>query len=180
MAVGQVPGARQLFASVANVLTTSLARMDGLLVEWERSEDRRGVFLDCSNRMTRAMCGSLEDGRFDDPVWVAELLDRFALHYFGTVESWEAGGVGTPSPWGAAFDAAASRERSAFQLLLAGANAHINDDPMLTLVELLDPVWADLDPETLASRRRDFDRARAIDRQARRCARRGRLMLLRA
>ena len=227
------------------MITAALTRMDDLLVEWEQREDRRAVFLDCYARMTRSMCGSLEDGPFDDPAWVAELLDLFALRYFAAVDTWEAGGGGTPSPWEVAFDAAASRERSALQLLLAGVNAHINYDLVLTLVDLLDPVWADLDAETLASRRRDYDRvndviaatadevqdlvlerhapgldlvdrmfgrtdewlavrllsswrddvwrqaglaldgdaddrARAIERQARRCARRGRLILLRA
>ncbi|MBX3314075.1 MAG: hypothetical protein KF906_07125 [Actinobacteria bacterium] len=144
------------------MITEALARMEGLLGQWEEHEDRRAVFLDCYARMTRAMCASLDDETFDDPAWVSELLDRFAVHYFDAVERWDAGGDDVPTPWGIAFEAAAAGDRSVLQLLLVGVNAHINYDLVLTLVELLDPVWGELDAELLASRRRDYDRVNDV------------------
>ncbi|HSL59757.1 MAG TPA: DUF5995 family protein [Acidimicrobiales bacterium] len=124
------------------MLDATLVRMDRLLDEWVEAGDHRAVFLDCYTRMTRAMGRELAAGGFDDPVWVEALLDRFAVYYFDALDAWERGDPSTPAPWVIAHETAVRREASPAQLLLAGVNAHINYDLMLTMVDLLEPECA--------------------------------------
>jgi hypothetical protein len=144
------------------VLDATLDRMDGLLATWTEAHDRRAVFLDCYARMTRAMVRELDDGGFDDRVWVEALLDRFAVYYFDALAAWERGDPATPVPWVVAHDAAVERQASPAQLLLAGVNAHINYDLVLTVVDVLDPE-CDGDPgPALDRRRRDYGRVNDV------------------
>jgi len=144
------------------VLDDTLDRMDALLGAWEEASDGRAVFLDCYARMTRAMGRELAAGGFDDPVWVATLLDRFADYYFDALAAWDRRDPGTPRPWVMAHEAAVARRASPAQLLLAGVNAHISYDLVLTLVDVLDPEWHRLSPGDTAGRRRDYDRVNDV------------------
>lgn len=139
------------------VLEPTLDRMDCLLAEWEREADRRAVFLDCYARMTRAMGRHLDHGAFADPTWVADLLGRFADHYFDAHEAWERRDPLTPRPWVVAFEATSTRRCTPAQLLLAGVNAHINYDLVLTLVALLEADWPNMPDDERAQRRADYD-----------------------
>jgi len=129
--------------------------------EWEAAADGRAVFLDCYARMTGAVQQADEAGRFDDPAWVAALLDRFAEYYFASIDG-GAGGVDVPEPWVVAHAAAVGHDASPLQLLLAGVNAHINYDLVLTLVDLLEPEWVGLDDVGRDRRRTDYDRINEV------------------
>lgn len=136
---------------------------------WEAGGDGRAIFLDCYGRMTAAVEAAATGGRFADPDWVGRLLDRFAEYYFVTIDDAgdAAGGCGdgggpVPEPWVLAHRAARDRSAAPLQLLLAGVNAHINYDLVLTLVDLLDPEWEALDATGRAARRRDYDLINAV------------------
>ena len=132
--------------------------MAAQVAAWDEVGDQRAVFLDCYRRMTEAVVHDVDAGRFDDGVWVSALLDRFADYYFLTVdESPDDAEVYVPEPWLLAHAAALSGDGQPIQLLLAGVNAHINYDLVLTLVDLLDGEWADADDDLRHVRQRDYD-----------------------
>jgi hypothetical protein len=142
-------------------MTTTLDRMASQLSEWEHRGDGRAVFLDCYRNMTEAVLDSVERDEFVDGVWVSALLDRFAGYYFDSID----GGPDVrpiPSPWVLAHAAAVGNDASALQLLLAGVNAHINYDLVLTLVDVLDDEWVDLGDRGRAHRRADYDRINVV------------------
>ena len=130
--------------------------MAAQLAVWEDSVDGRAIFLDCYLRMTHAVLERIDQRGFDDPVWVAGLLDRFADYYFDSIDG-GAEGRPIPEPWVLAHAAAVGGGAHPFQLLIAGVNAHINYDLVATVVDLLDDEWHDLDPAGRDVRRRDYD-----------------------
>ena len=132
--------------------------MAAQVAAWDDAGDQRAVFLDCYRRMTEAVVDDVDRGRFEDGPWVERLLDRFADYYFVTVDAPPDGSdVYVPEPWLLAHAAAMSGDGQPLQLLLAGVNAHINYDLVLTLVDLLDDEWLDADSELRLVRRRDYD-----------------------
>jgi hypothetical protein len=56
------------------------------LVAWDAAGDGRAVFLDCYAEMTRAVGQAIDDDRFEEPEWVSRLLERFAEHYFASID----------------------------------------------------------------------------------------------
>jgi hypothetical protein len=138
--------------------------MDALLERWERTGDRRAIFLDCYARMTRAMERELATDGFVDAEWVEQLLDRFAHHYFVATEAWERGDDQlVPAPWRLAHTATTrGTEVATLPLLLVGVNAHINYDLVLTLVDLFDTEGVGGDPDRLARRKQDYDHVNRV------------------
>lgn len=130
--------------------------MAAQLAAWEDTVDGRAVFLDCYLRMTGAVLDRIDQHGFDDPVWVAGLLDRFAGYYF---DSLDGGPHERPiaEPWVLAHAAAVGHDAHPFQLLIAGVNAHINYDLVATVVDVLDDEWHHLDPTGREVRRHDYD-----------------------
>ena len=59
-----------------------LNRMQRLIDQWESCSDRRRFFLACYRMMTANMLAAIERKEFDDPAWVARLLEHFAEYYF--------------------------------------------------------------------------------------------------
>ncbi|MFP5488888.1 MAG: DUF5995 family protein [Acidimicrobiia bacterium] len=137
-------------------MSGAVDRMAAQLAAWDDAADGRAVFLDCYLRMTHAVLDRIDDDGFDDPAWVARLLDRFAVYYFDSLD----GGVACrpiPEPWVLAHAAAVGADAHPFQLLLAGVNAHINYDLVATTFDVLADEWSDLDPAGRAIRRHDYD-----------------------
>lgn len=130
--------------------------MSAQLAAWERALDGRAVFLDCYVRMTQAVLTRIDERGFEDPRWVAQLLDRFADYYFDSLDGGPDGRL-VPEPWILAHAAAVGNDAHPFQLLVAGVNAHINYDLVATTVDLLEDEWPALDLDARASRRRDYD-----------------------
>ena len=141
---------------------TIVTQMLNHVQQWEATQDRRAIFLNCYTLMTQNMFAALGEGRFQDPTWVAQLLSRFADHYFAALEAYEQHDPTTPAVWRLAHDAAAQTHLYSAQHLFLGVNAHINYDLALTVVELLGPVWPTLSPEQRQLYQQDFDRVNVI------------------
>jgi hypothetical protein len=139
----------------------AIERMDGLLARWEPAGDGRCAFLACYTVMTRSMGRELEADTFHDPVWVSDLLDRFADAYFDAVDAYDHDGT-PPVPWRMAFDAARGADLTVLQHLLLGINAHINFDLVVVLSELLRPTWAGLTEVDRDGRQRDYDEVNRV------------------
>ena len=140
---------------------SALDRMRDLVCEWDEVGDGRAVFLDCYAHMTEAVETALERNRFADGDWVGRLLERFADYYFDSIDGGERAAP-VPQPWVLAHAAAVGNDATVPQLLLAGVNAHINYDLVLTLVDLLGPDWARTSRDERAVRRADYDLVNCI------------------
>jgi len=130
--------------------------MAAQVAEWDAASDGRAIFLDCYRTMTDAVVERIESGAFVDGEWVGRLLDRFADYYFVSIDG-GAEVLTVPEPWVLAHAAAVGNDAAPIQLLLAGVNAHINYDLVLTLVDLLDDEWPASSQEHREARRRDYD-----------------------
>ena len=142
---------------------TAEQRLADLALQWGDAGDRRAVFAECYLVMTRRVEEAILAERFQDGVWVARLLDRFAAYYFDAVDSH--GGLQTvrvcPAVWREALDACADPVCHPLQALMLGINAHINHDLALALVDVLDD-WPALDEEARQRRREDHELVNAV------------------
>lgn len=132
-----------------------VARMQTLIQQWEAVADQRTVFLRCYQLMTRNILTAIEQHEFNDPAWVDRLLQRFANYYFAALEAYDKNPTAAPAVWEFAHNATRAPNVLALQKLLAGVNAHINYDLVLSLVDLLDPEWDSLSVGERASRHDD-------------------------
>jgi hypothetical protein len=122
-------------------------RMEELLTEWEATDDRRRIFLDCYARMTHNMLAGIEGGRFEDAAWVDGLLTHFAEYYFEALTAVSESREDAPLVWVHTHRAAQNPNTTALQNLLLGVNAHINFDLVFALVDVLGPEWAEIPEE---------------------------------
>jgi hypothetical protein len=136
--------------------------MAGQIARWERSGDRRAVFLACYRLMTENMLGGVAAGRFRDGPWVGELIANFAGYYFVALDAYERGAGPLPTVWRHAHDLARRPGTPVIQSLLMGVNAHINCDLVLVLDDMLAPVWAGLDAAARADRHHDYCQVNAV------------------
>lgn len=132
-----------------------IERMRSLIQQWEDQSDQRAIFLNCYSMMTSNMLSSIEREEFNDPAWVDRLLHNFAGYYFNALEAYEHNPSATPPVWDIAYRITRSTEALPLQKLLLGVNAHINYDLVFTLVELLEPEWAELSESQRAERYAD-------------------------
>ena len=119
--------------------------MQSVLTSWEETADGRAIFLNCYLLMTRNMFAAVDAAEFHDPIWVSQLLHRFADYYFEALTAYEQEAEHTPIVWRMAHDAARQNEVMVVQQLMLGINAHINYDLVLVLVDMLEGEWAGLD-----------------------------------
>jgi flagellin-specific chaperone FliS len=132
-----------------------LARMKGLLGDWESAKDRRLIFLTCYELMTQNILAAIEAKDFEDVNWVATLMENFAGYYFHALEVYEDDQANSPAAWRIAFKAAHDPRTHVLQNLVLGVNAHINYDLVLALSDLLAPEWPQLSTEQRKMRYRD-------------------------
>ncbi|MCL4265150.1 MAG: hypothetical protein KJ069_18180 [Anaerolineae bacterium] len=123
---------------------------------WQQAKDRRAVFLQCYRAMTANTLAAVADGRFQDPIWVAGLLNRFADYYFVALDAYDTGQSGASSVWQYTLDAARQKKANVLQHLFLGVNAHINYDLALTLYDVLHEEWPSLTPAERDGRYRDY------------------------
>lgn len=140
-------------------LTTRMAEQISV---WDRSGDRRAIFLNCYARMTGNMFAAVQAGRFHDPLWVTDLIHNFAAYYFQAIAAYESADPRLPASWRAAFDRAGRAETPVVVSLLLGVNAHINYDLVQVLADMLGPVWRDLAPQTRHERYADYTIVNAV------------------
>lgn len=140
-------------------LTTRMADQIGI---WDRSGDRRAIFLNCYARMTGNMFAAVQAGRFHDPLWVTDLIHNFAAYYFQAIAGYERADPLLPTSWRVAFDHAGQPETPVVVNLLLGVNAHINYDLVQVLADMLVPVWRGLAPQTQHERYADYTTVNAV------------------
>jgi Family of unknown function (DUF5995) len=129
---------------------------------WEKSTDRRYIFLRCYSMMSTNMVVAIREGKFEDSAWVSTLMQRFADYYFVALEAYENRAEDTSRVWRQAHDAAQHQELHVLQNLLLGVNAHINYDLPLSLYDCLCLEWANLDDAQRRSRQNDHETVNAI------------------
>jgi hypothetical protein len=132
-----------------------IARMGALLASLEAEQDPGRFFLGTYLRITEAVRAALQDGRFEDPGWVAGWDVDFAGLYLDALEAYRRDPATAPEPWRRAFGARAELRPEAHVLL--GVNAHINFDLPQSLVRVI-PAAEFADPAALARRERDHER----------------------
>ena len=121
-----------------------VVRMSTLTQQWEEASDRRAIFLGCYTLMTRNMLAAIDAGRFHDGEWVGRLLRRFVDYYFDALTLYDQASTDTPPVWKLTHDATHQDHVMTLQHLLLGINAHINNDLVFALYDLLAPEWAGL------------------------------------
>lgn len=121
-----------------------IERMHTQCLAWEQSEDQRAIFLRCYSMMTSNMVAALGAGRFHDAKWATELMHLFAEYYFIGLRAYDQSPSEAPAVWRFAHDAAKERNLHVMQHLFLGINAHINYDLVLTIVDMLQPEWHQL------------------------------------
>lgn len=141
--------------------TDVVSRMDLLITDWDRLADRRCDFLRTYRLMTENMLLAIEAGEFHDGVWVRGLLEHFADYYFKALGDFDENRPETPVVWSTTHQAAVQPDIQVLQNLLLGINAHINYDLVLTLYDILSPVWQHL---TTEDRRKRYEDHKQVNR----------------
>jgi hypothetical protein len=104
-----------------------IERLDAIIKDCIKRQDRLGYFAALYNRVTRAVKEGIAKGEFDDGPRMERLDVIFANRYIAAYEMYRSGEL--PSlAWFRAFNAAQSDGHIVLQHLLAGMNAHINLD----------------------------------------------------
>jgi hypothetical protein len=140
---------------VGGTVDELIARMVALLATLEADGDPGRFFLGTYLRITRAVQTALDDGRYEDPAWVAVWDVDFAGLYLDALEAYRRDPATAPAPWRHAFGASPTLRPEGHVLL--GVNAHINLDLPQSLVRVI-PSEEFADPAALARRRRDHER----------------------
>lgn len=139
-----------------------LSQMNIQAATWESQDDKRFIFLRCYNMMTANMIEAVQQGRFQDGVWVGKLLHRFAAYYFEALEQFEHNDAHTPPVWSQVHDASTHQDLHVLQHLLLGINAHINYDLVLALYDELVAEWTDDDRDVRQQRMADHNMVNTI------------------
>lgn len=129
---------------------------------WEKSADRRHVFLRCYSMMSTNMVAAIRAGEFEDCEWVATLIQHFAAYYFKALSAYERNPTESPAAWRQAHQAAQHQKLHVLQYLLLGVNAHINYDLPLALYDCLCQEWNNLDDAQRQSRQKDHETVNLI------------------
>ncbi|MBK8705004.1 MAG: hypothetical protein IPN33_16525 [Saprospiraceae bacterium] len=129
---------------------------------WEKTGDRRFIFLRCYSMMSANMLTAIEEGRFANSPWVTKLMLRFAEYYFDALALYDQNQEQTPAIWLQVHNAARLPDTHVMQNLLLGVNAHINYDLPLALYDCLHHEWARLDEAQQRSRQNDHETVNQI------------------
>lgn len=129
---------------------------------WEKSADRRSIFLRCYSMMSTNMVAAIRAGEFEDCEWVATLINHFASYYFKALTSYERNPAESPAAWRQAHQAAQHQKLHVLQYLLLGVNAHINYDLPLALYDCLSQEWSNLNETQRQSRQKDHETVNVI------------------
>ncbi len=137
-------------------------QMQAIIRSWQTSGDRRAIFLSCYAMMTANMQTAIQADKFEDSLWVSNLLHGFAGYYFNALSAYDQQPASAPAVWQIAFNASRLPHTHVLQNLSLGVNAHINYDLVFALSDILAPEWASLSAEQQKSRYRDHCRVNTI------------------
>ncbi|MDR7086367.1 hypothetical protein J2X11_001206 [Aeromicrobium panaciterrae] len=91
--------------------------------------DHDAVFALAYLRVTENVRDALDEGIYDDPVWLRNQDAAFAQDYYDSYDNWHAGRKNlVPQAWRIAFQAADDGSVSALGNFMLSMNAHINRD----------------------------------------------------
>ena len=94
-------------------------------------------------RITTCVLERLDDGRFNDPQFLARLDVEFAARYFDALRAWSDSSAGCPHAWSALFRRIPGPDCNPLPSAAAGVNAHINFDLPFALVTTFDHLGTD-------------------------------------
>ena len=109
-----------------------VARLDAISVQL-RADDGVAAFDRVYLEVTRSVRNHLSAGFFDDPAFMTDLDVRFAGLFLAAVDA-DAAGTQVSRPWAPLFEARSRGGIEPAQFVIAGMNAHINNDLALALV----------------------------------------------
>lgn len=132
-----------------------IAEMQTTIDGWQATRDHRAIFLTCYQMMTQNMLIAIDNGEFEDGVWVNRLLHDFADYYFNALTAYDTDPQSAPVVWQHAFQSARRPRTHVLQHLILGVNAHINYDLVYVIYDMLHTEWPQLSPEEIAQRYRD-------------------------
>ena len=142
---------------MADPVDALVERMAAALDDLTAEGDAARFFLGTYLRITLAVGAAIDEGRFEDPDWVAAWDVDFAELYLDALAAARTAPGTEPRPWQLAFGADPGLPPEAHVLL--GVNAHINYDLPQSMVRVIPP--ADMaDADLVARRHRDHE---AID-----------------
>jgi hypothetical protein len=88
--------------------------------------------------ITTAIEEASDNGHFENPKFIERFTLNFSSYYFQIINNTIAGNDDVPAAWSSLITSKKTRQLPNFIYLLLGANAHINHDLALVMVELLD------------------------------------------
>lgn len=112
---------------VAKTLDEVLAKLEDIIGNAIRNEDRSGYFAALYYKVTLKVKEGIAAGQFGDGKNITRLDVQFANRYFYAFDQWQQGKPITGS-WEVAFNTIRKRSYLILQHLLLGMNAHINLD----------------------------------------------------
>ncbi len=136
-------------------------KMQDYITTWKSCDDSRHIFLSCYEMMSANMLQAIERQAFHDNRWVRQLLELFADYYFESLDCYDCGKQ-TPKVWQEVHEKCKTNNFSDLQLLILGVNAHINYDLVLTLYDILNPEWEQLNDEQKSIRYKDHTHVNLI------------------
>lgn len=139
-----------------------LEKMDSTANTWQRTGDRRYIFLQCYTLMSRNMVHGIHQNRFADASWVQNLMIIFARYYFDALYKYNIHPDQAPAVWRHTHELTRDNEINAVQHLMLGINAHINYDLPLSLFDCLCTQWYKLNEFKKAERRKDHNEVNKI------------------
>jgi hypothetical protein len=141
-------------------IDTVLQRMQQRIDDLPAELAHRRIFATTYRRTTQAVGAAVEQGRFEDPDWVARWDMAFADLFLVAHDADRDGRPAeVPRPWRLAF--AAPTDLPPLRHVLLGINAHVNYDlPQALLAVISDEDFTD--PVLIARRRRDHQRIDAV------------------
>jgi len=109
-----------------------VARLDAISGQL-RADDGVAAFDRVYLEVTRSVRDHMSAGFFDDPAFMTDLDVRFAGLFLAAVDA-DAAGTQVSRPWAPLFEARSRGGIEPAQFVIAGMNAHINNDLALALV----------------------------------------------
>ncbi len=118
-------------------IDTTIAEMQRRLAESSTTCHHDSVFDLAYLRVTEDVRTAVEQGHFDDRVWLGQVDAVFAQYYFDTMDAWDAGRTAeVPEAWRIALKAADEKRMTGLGNFLLSMNAHINRDFSYVLAEV--------------------------------------------
>lgn len=99
-------------------------RLAALCRRFDDRRDHLATFAFTYGMMTQRIAEEIGTAGFQDPAWVAEMVEKFSARFFAAHEAREAGRP-VPEGWRPVLDAFASRRTSVLEEMILGMAAHI-------------------------------------------------------